>query len=501
MSGFRFSNSASAHRRITRGLILALGVLVCLSWPGRAQAQQASAVKGCPSAGTKNLVCIRTQKDSTTPLTLPAPLDVRNGKVVTVDIGPLSPVESCSLTSIKNSPATLTNEASVASLISILLGTKIPAIVQVAGRSLASVEKRKPGSAIGELGEKVDSAKRQMNEWIGRRSAALNYLSMHQYLLSVGGRQDAKAGQDISTLAKCLDEESHACAGHPKFSFQDKLNLEQRLALLAVLVKSTPASGPGDKEKLLELGGQLAKLKTADADLRAGESALRTVFAKAKVAEEHTKIALGTGPGPGLHEKLHLQPSHNSNVTTSVTCTSVVDNSTTLGPVPLTIHSGGQSLVYSVGALYSLTRHQTLGLVPTPCTTSCAGSTGGSGASGYQNSIEKTGADEREVIPFAFLTWIPRIPVRLHIPRHRFGITGGIGFNPYPGVTGVNVFFGLSCRWKKIYFHAGIHGGQFQYVDTKSGLTIGEPVPSGISSVPTRNYLTWHPAFGASYSF
>lgn len=43
MSDFRFSNSAYVCRRVSLGLILALGVLVCLSWPSLARAQRKAA--------------------------------------------------------------------------------------------------------------------------------------------------------------------------------------------------------------------------------------------------------------------------------------------------------------------------------------------------------------------------------------------------------------------------------------------------------------------------
>lgn len=174
-------------------------------------------------------------------------------------------------------------------------------------------------------------------------------------------------------------------------------------------------------------------------------------------------------------------------MTGSVTCVSVIDNTTTFGPVPVSIHSGTPWLVYSAGGVVSLTPHQTVGEV----------AVADASTTGFHNIVQRTGYDRFEVIPFAFFTAL--------VPKtaSKIGFTGGIGFNPYSGVQGIDFFFGASYRLtNKVYFHVGGHAGRFQDIDPKSGLNFNTTLPPTFpSTVPTRTRFTIHLAFGASYSF
>ncbi len=383
--------------------------------------------------------------------------------------------------------------------------------------------------------------------WINRREDTLEYLGDYRDLLTLGGRANgANAYSELHTLADCLDEASKPCDKHNAPASQTSVKLEKYFAKAGVTVEAgsksnVPVNNTEIGEKLAEAGSNLkaaeglvkeptkpsckegdtdcvdkysadlerylsdltrldkdkaalAKLQSDDSTLAAGDATLQKLYAQVEKVALHVDPRENPGmlpDGNHLFQKITFQPNRDSDTTASVTCTSILDNSTTFGPVPITIQSRKWHPVFSVGVLFSLTPHQTLGVVPvvgSPTTYEAA----------------NTGYDHWQLIPFAYLT--APFPA-FHITKKwklRLGITGGVGFNPYSGVQGIDGFEGFSYKWGNIFIHAGIHDGRYEDIDPKSGITLNNALPPDFpttAAVPTRTRFTYHPAFGISYSF
>ena len=532
-------------------------------------------------------ISINTQGDSATPTAIPVPLTKSNNDAVTIEIGPLSPVESCSLTSMTSVPSTTTDEASLARMIAALLGTSIAAptipsgaptntklgitgswLPNTSNQNKESCESSPLATLLSDAEDELNTANDNFNSWSGRRQAALDALNVGQRLLTLAARtpieeNDSTKEKDstvkrfldncktqensdcilklqIRFLADCLNEEVASCGkDQDAVPNQQKLDAEgalQRAAtylasaanlLKTVLVEpaceNTPKSNGGKRNKeqteesackakkaqyecdkdnfnsLQEDQGQLVALQNEDTKLRAGEANLTAVYAQVyKVLQHVNSKNIQLDSSGNLYESLTITPSEDSDLGASVTCTSVLDNSTTLGPVPITVHTGIPHLIFSAGGLVSLTRTQTLGEVPVSDTSTTP--------PGVNTVIAQTGENRFQVIPFAFETFrfLPWKESQLNSYKFLgFGITGGIGFNPYSGVTGIDFFSGGSIRvMDKIYLHLGAHSGRYVYLDKTSGFETNKPLPSGFpTTVPTVTRFTHHLAFGASYSF
>lgn len=517
-------------------------------------------------------ICVTTQGDSATPIAIPNPVIKQNKVASKIDIGPLSPIESCSLTSVTSTPSTTTDQASLARLIGILLGTTIAAPTVPAGPQVNLFQQQinpqiltiggtcdpSPGAQRLEAAE--DNLKKvDLESWIERRKAAQDALNVGQRLLLIGARQrldpaDTTVGQflrdcqqtegmecntfriQLQFLADCLNEEAKACVSggtnYDAIPAGDKLEYERNLAeavsnltAAASLLKPPVAPTcdenqkdpqkkkdckaekanydcyskeyPRDLNELYTDQATAAGLQNDDTKLRAGEAALATIYAQVfKVSQHINASTMRDGPS-GLYESLALTPGKDSDLAASVTCTSLVDNTTTLGPVPVTIHAGVPHLVFSAGGVISLTPTQTLGVVPVHDNSTAT----------FHNVIAQTGHNNFQVIPFAFETFrfMPWRARQWDTAGFRgFGITGGIGYNAYSGVNGIDFFAGGSVRvMDKVYVHIGSHFGRYTRLDPHSSYDIGQTVPSSgfPSTVPTVTHFTGHLAFGASYSF
>jgi hypothetical protein len=542
-----------------------------------------------PAKKLKGLVCVKTQLDSATPKQVPGTVKEQDGEPIAIEVGPLSPVEACSLTSISSAPSTATIQGSLGKLITGLIGSLgatgavPPATVTQPASNQYSAELAGPGNQIppgkpepeserllNEAEREEKEAKQDTGVWIRRRWQALDDLAKYASELTIDGRSDPSASKHVSALAKnlrkaleeCLakgdsDPSPEGCSvsdySREKVGLAESLQkIDSQLTSAANLIKEPSSqdckakSGDGweeerreeiscrekyrkaeaqyqtDLRRLDDDRVELAGLQSDEKTLRSDDATLQKIYTQVEKVALHIEpsSAVGTGPnlvsveGVGLFENLTFQPTSDSDTTASVTCTDILDNSTTLGPVPVTIKTRKWHPVFSVGALLSLTPHQTLGIVPKPvsdgsCSNSTSNSSSGSGSSSNASSctsysVEQTGYDHWQLIPFSYLTFpLPAFQITKTRKVH-LGITGGIGFNPYSGVQGIDGFEGFSYVWGKILIHVGIHDGRFETIDPTSGITPGTALPSNFpttSPVPTRTHFVFHPAFGFSYSF
>jgi hypothetical protein len=513
---------------------------------------------------TSATICVYTQGDSTTAQSLSAPVVTPNGTPLTIKIGPLSPIESCSLASVTSTPSTTTDQASISRLIGVLLAGSVAAPPIPAGTSVTPISSgvpylyvmnslpsglvessttQSPADTILTNSEnELTEATKQVNKWQKRRQAAIDSLSDGQRLLTVAARQPdtQKPGTYdplalLSTFTDCLNEEAKSCpyqgektpaeAVNAQAKMDDESELQkisQELAHANDLLKNAPVKPDctkgtaSEKEKCLRdykaalekysiqqenlaaYQAQLAGLQSDDTKLRAGEASLTALYAQASKVLLHANIGEvykrdDLNDKSGFFEILNFMPSWDSDLTASVTCTSILDNSTTLSPVPIILHEGVPRFIFSAGGLFALTPTQTVGIVQVADTSS----------TGFHSAVGQTGSNSFQVIPFAFETWIPEPLKNSILGATAFGITGGVGINPYSGVQGVDFFSGFSLRYfDKIYVHGGIHSGRFVYTDPHANLPIGATIPSGFgTSVPTITRFTHHAAFGFSYSF
>lgn len=472
------------------------------------------------SAGAQNScsanadICVLTQGDSATPQAIPNPVAKANKQQVTIEIGPLSPIESCTVSSLTSTPSATTDQSSLARLIGILLGTTITPPTVPSGPFYTAAYTSKGGKTpASERLDKVDGmitdTRANFTNWIERRQAATTSINKNQQLLTIGARSYvAGAGrssvkEDLQNWADCLNEEARSCGDKKAVPANDKLKYEDQLqeissslAAIADLVKATP--NQDDAKRLYDDQATLAKLQNDDTKLRSGEAALTTLFAQVYKVLQHVNAATTHVENEGeLFEVLTLVPGKDSDLTGSVTCTSLVDSTTTVGPVPVTIHAGIPHLVFSAGAVISLTPTETLGEVPVKDNSNA----------GFHTIIAQTGRNGFQVIPFAFETFrfAPWKAKKWDTPGLLgVGLTGGIGYNPYSGVNGVDFFAGGSVRvMDKVYIHVGSHFGRYVRLDPKSSYNISDTIPaSGFpATVPTVTRFTGHLAFGASYSF
>jgi hypothetical protein len=523
--------------RSNRHVRLTIAAVAFLLWPsaGSLRAQDKNACK-CP-ATKKPDICINTQGDSATPTRIPDPITRMNKTQVILEIGPLSPIESCSLTSVTSTPSTLTSQASLERLIGTLLGTSIAAPTVTAGAEHSFVFNPEIGQAGGNPAEnalkqaETELAGANFAVWIARHQAAVGALSIGQRLLTIGARQpldtsdhavkqflkactDAEGAscegdpaKQFHFLAACLDEENKPCfdkkgTREKAVNSEEKLEFEGHLAkALSYLATAAgllkPSADPDDLNRLENDEASAAALQNADTKLRATEAIMATAYAQVAKVWQHVSGPTSIVDDRHLYEALDLTPARDSDLSASVTCTSLVDNSITLGPVPIAIHAGIPLFVFSAGAVISLTPVQSFGEIPV---------NDPNAASGFDTEIEATTTNRFQAIPFAFETFrfLPWRQEHWKVAGFEgLGLTGGLGFNPYSGVTGVDFFSGLSVRiTNKIYLHGGLHSGRYVYLDRNSGFDVSKALPSGFpSSVPTVTRFTHHLALAASYSF
>jgi hypothetical protein len=479
---------------------------------------QTSSCANFPTAdGNQHDICIETQGDSTTPKAISVPIIKANSDPISIVIGPLSPIESCSLSSVTSTPSTTTDQASLARLIGILLGTTIAPPTLPAGTSRFTAA-RTPPTVLKLLSKASDD----FETWKARRKAAIDSLTASQRLFTVSARRTetgANADQtnlkdQLKSMTDCLNEEGAQCGTGPaalgavradaKVSFErDLLRVGPELAALVDLFKTPPDCNKApnreqceyDYAHLYDYQAALAGLQSDDTKLRTGEATLTSLYAQSYKVYQHVLNTNYAKVADGLFEILTITPGDDSDLTASVTCASVLDNSTTVGPVPISLHAGIPHFIFSAGGLFVIAPTQTIGEVQVA----------DASPAGFHNTVQITGSNGFQMIPFAFGT-VPLFPWNKPFSDSKyitgFGITGGVGFNPYPGVQGIDFFSGFSLRFfQKIYLHGGIHSGRFVYTDPHS-FAIGSTLPNGFpTSVPTITRFTHRAAFGASYSF
>lgn len=490
------------------------GILYCAtSW------SQASSCANFPKAdGSQHDICIETQGDSTTPKAISVPIVKANSDSVSITIGPLSPIESCSLTSVTSTPSTTTDQASFARLIGILLGTTIAPPPPPAGTFLGAAKtplaiERTPPPVKDLLKASADN----FGKWKARRKAAIDSITAGQRLFTLSARRaDTGMNADQTNLVKqlqsitdCLNEEGATCGENLAITADTKIKYESdlqkivpELAGLIDLFKTPPdcTKAPNQKSceddyaNLYNYQAELAGLQSDDAKLRAGEASLASLYAQSYKVYQHVINTNYSKTMDGLFETLTIAPSDDSDLTASVTCTNILDTSTTLGPVPISLHAGISHFIFSAGGLFVIAPTQTIGTVAVPDTSTA----------GFHNVVQVTGSNGFQMVPFAFGT-VPLWPWNQPLSNSKgitgFGVTGGIGFNPYTNVQGIDFFSGVSIRvLQKIYLHGGIHSGRFVYTDPRSQFAVGATLPA-MASVPTITRFTHRMAFGASYSF
>ncbi|MGH9633597.1 MAG: hypothetical protein ACRD72_02055 [Candidatus Angelobacter sp.] len=495
-------------------LTITFWVLYCgTSW------SQASSCANFPKAdGNQHDICIETQGDSATPKAISVPIVKANSDSVSIAIGPLSPIESCSLTSLTSAPSTTTDQASFARLIGILLGTTIAPPPPPAGtfsggsRTPLFIERTPP--AVKDL---LRASAHDFATWKSRRKAAIDSITVGQRLFTLPARRtDTGTNTDqtnlvyqLKSITDCLNEEGATCGKDPAITADTKIkyesDLQKIIPLLAALVdlfKTPPdcTKAPNkntcedDYANLYNYQAELAGLQNDDAKLRAGEATLSSLYGQSYKVYQHVLNINYFKATDGLFETLTITPGNDSDLTASVTCTSVLDNSTTLGPVPISLHEGIPHFIFSAGGLFVIAPTQTIGSVAVPDTSTA----------GFHNVVQITGSNGFQMVPFAFGT-VPLWPWNQPLSNSKgitgFGVTGGIGFNPYTGIQGIDFFSGVSVRvLQKIYLHGGIHSGRFVYTDPHSQFAVGATLPA-MASVPTITRFTHRMAFGASYSF
>jgi hypothetical protein len=541
-------------------------------------------------------ICVETQGDSATPKKISVPIIKVNGDPVSIAIGPLSPVESCSLAGTAAAPSTTTDQASLARLIGTLLGSTIAAPTVPTGITLqvaqgntdfkniipAETQEKTPDTTetpTSKLIKDVDSRMAKVGneflQWKERRQAATDTLATNQRLFIVSARRpessksqidlvkqlalvddclahstdckyteadrsglitelklttDAETAQlhlvnQLQSLTDCLNEEKAQCVtendtiepinANTKIDYEKELQeISPLLAELADLLKASPECSkitdsndkegceqdkkkyPSHLDDLYKNQAAMAGLQSDDTKLRAAESALSTLYAQSYKVYQHAINANYIRTTDGLFEVLTITPGDESDLTANVNCTSVVDNTVTLGPVPISLHAGIPHFIFSAGGLFVIAPTQTIGEVQVA----------DSSTAGFHTVVQQTGSNGFQMIPFAFGT-VPLFPHDKLFSDSKvitgFGVTGGIGFNPYPGIQGIDFFSGFSLRFfQKIYLHGGIHSGRFVYTDPHAGFAIGATLPAGFpTSVPTITRFTHRAAFGASYSF
>lgn len=537
----RLIQCAGRHQQWPR--IGAVG-LCLLSFAAAVEAQSPTAdFSPCSGGAEANCIFLKTEGDSATPSELPRPVVLRGRGQLLIWVGPLSPLESCSLTATTVTPATSTSSAALGQLIGTLLSSGASlagAVSETAGaggqplseygpfgfifRGLRLPSAKRPAKTPGEVqgGKQLDVAETQLevaqgivDGWVARRAAALGSLEEQQaLLLSVAaGRADASSIGELKNLSDCLDEEGEACGKRTKVSAARKSKAEQKmqmaaahLTLAATLIN--PGSHPGASE-IARLGDDqawFAEMQNADTTLRGQEAALKAVAAQALQVEKHVASvkelsrAAGLTQHLGRYEPMITTEAKDSDVSAAVSCANILTNTVSFGPVPIAVHWGVPKLLFSAGALFGFTPYQTFNETPEVE----AGAVGG-GASTPATSLQTVVTASRQrvqTIPFAFFT----APVKWFSPSYSagLGVTGGVGFNPNSGVQGADFFAGGSVLLlQHVLLHVGAHLGRFQELDSRSNIQLDvTQLPSGFpTSVPTRTRWTAHFAVGISYAF